>query len=217
MHIPFYKRILSFIIPITLQKSIGTQLSVLYLQLYRNHLILGTNQAIYSYGLRYNPFTKTFALLHNELKKVDSFLLLGTGLGSALYILQQKYKRFPNTTCIDNDEEIIKFSKSNLNLNARNNVQWICTDVRDYLETVTQKFDLIGVDIFKDLVVPHFITKPPFIIACKNVLRPNGICIFNLIFKHDTAKQNVEKLLNQHFARVKRIDDKTNTYFICFV
>lgn len=217
MNIPLYKKILSYIYPITLQKSIGTQLSVLYLQLYRNQLILGTNQAIYSYGLRYNPFAKTFALLQNDLKKVDSFLLLGTGLGSALHILQQKHQCFPNTVCIDNDLEIIKFSKSHLNLNSRNNVQWICTDVRDYLETNKQKFNLIGVDIFKDLIVPNFITKPPFIIACKNALLPNGICIFNLIFRHDTAKQNVEKLLHQHFNRVKRIDDKTNTYFICFV
>ncbi len=216
MHIPFYKRLLSFLFPVTLQRTIGSQLTVLELQLYRNHYILVTPRAMYSYHLQYDPFRNTFRTIQSELANVNSFLLLGTGLGSALQILQQQYHCYPQTTCVDNDETVIEFCRNYMQLNTRNNVEWIYDDVRHFLDTQTKTYDLIGIDIFKELVMPAFIARNTFIMQCRSALNPNGICIFNMIFEDDNEILQTERRLQEHFHRVVTIPDKMNTYFIAF-
>ncbi len=215
MQIPFYKKILSFFIPVTLEKTIGNNMTVLLVQLYVNQCMLVTPRAIYSYGTRYNPFRKPFAGMQHELKKVNSFLLLGTGLGSALSILQKKYALFPEATLVDNDEDVLNFSQKYMDLNSRANVEWICQDAVAYLNSTSRKFDLMGVDIFKDLVQPNFVTTTSFFAHCAAALQPNGTCIFNMILEDDNKIIDIQKALSEHFAEVTFILDKVNTYFIC--
>ena len=215
MQIPFYKKILSFLIPITLEKTIGNNMTVLLVQLYFNQFMLVTPRAIYSYGIRYNPFRKPFAGMKNELKEVNSFLLLGTGLGSALKILQQTYDLYPEAVLVDNDEDVLNFSQKYMDLNIRGHVQWVCNDAVSYLNSASRKFDLIGVDIFKDLVQPNFVTTTSFFGLCAAALETDGTCIFNMILDDDNKIIEIQKSLTEHFTEVNFILDKVNTYFIC--
>jgi spermidine synthase len=215
MQIPLYKRLFSYVWPITLSQTIGKNMTVLLLQLYRNEFMLGTPKAIYSYGTSYRPFLKTFAKLKDELPACRRFLLLGTGLGSALKILQVKYNLFPEAVLIDNDEDVLKQSMKVMNLNQQHNVQWICQDGMSYLEQNKSKFDLIGVDLFIDLLPASIIQEDRFVTACKKNLSTNGICIFNTIFTDDNDIVSMEQKLKLQFPHVEFILDRVNTYFIC--
>ncbi len=217
MNIPFYKKMLSFIVPVNIEETIGNNMTVLMMQLYCNQYVLGTPRAIYSFGKRYSPFRKTFSGIKSELKNVNSFLLIGTGLGSALKILQDQYAVFPNTILVDNDEDVLAFSIKYMNLNTHRNVEWKCSDAVQYLTMNKQKFDLIGIDIFNDLVQPNFVTTDSFLALCSQTLQANGICIFNMILENDNKIVEIETQLKQHFIQVKFIIDKVNTYFICSI
>lgn len=215
MHIPFYKKLLSYLLPITLESTIGKSMTVLTLQLYRNQFMLITPRAIYSYGTRYNPFKKSFAAIKDRLPEFNRFLLLGTGLGSALNILQQTYHCFPSSTLVDYDEDIIAYSIKYMNLNSKQNVVWKCDDAFKFLQSSDEKFDLIGVDIFRDLVQPEFSLSSEFFQLCSTHLSAGGICIFNMILGDDNRIVELEKKLMPHFAKVNFILDRMNTYFIC--
>ena len=217
MKIPLYKRFLSYLFPITLETTIGNNMTVLLMQLYCDQFMLGTSKAIYSYGIRYNPFRKPFKLIEQELSGINTFLLLGTGLGSALKILQDQYALFPDSVLVDNDEDVLQFSIRYMQLNDRTNVQWKCSHALQYLQDNTQKFDLIGVDIFNDLVQPEFTFSDAFLMASSERLTAKGICIFNMILKDDNKIVAMEKQLKKYFSRVRFLMDKVNTYFICFV
>lgn len=215
MQIPFYKKVLSYIYPITLEKTIGNNFTILMVQLYCNEFLLVTPKAIYSFGTRYDPFRKMFKLMQHQLPHVESFLLLGTGLGSALAILQKKYACYPNAVLIDNDEDVLAFSMRYFSLNAKKNVTWKCMDATHFLHASTQKFDLIGVDIFKDLIAPNYVTSTVFIEQCKQSLHKNGSVLFNLILNDEESVWKTNKKLQTHFEQVQCIRDKINTYFIC--
>ncbi len=192
-------------------------MTVLLVQLYFNQFMLVTPRAIYSFGTRYAPFRKPFIRIKDELQRVNHFLLLGTGLGSALKILQDTYHVFPAATLIDNDLDVLRFSTKYMHLNKAQNVEWICKDAIEYLTVSSKKYDLIGVDIFRDLVQPEFTTTGAFFTLCARALNPKGICLFNMILHDDNEIVDVERKLKRHFSKVTFIIDKVNTYFICRV
>jgi len=215
MQIPVYKKILSYVLPITIEKTIGNNMTVLMLQLYCNQFMLATPRAIYSFGTRYSPYKKPLAQIRAELPRVKNFLQLGTGLGSSLKIIQDKYNLFPDAVLVDNDKDVLRFSLTYMDLNTHNNVEWKCADAVQFLNTNTKKFDLIGVDVFMDLVQPKFICTNDFINQCRQTLQPDGICLFNMILENDNHIIEIEELMKTHFRKVSFILDKVNTYFIC--
>lgn len=213
--IPRYKRLLSYLLPVTIEKTIGQKMTILMVQIYLGELLLVTPDAIYSYGKRYKPFRNTFAHIQSDLPFVRSFLLLGTGLGSALTLLQTKYNCFPESTLVDYDEDVLKLSIKYGNLNEKKNVSWVCADATQFLMKNNRQYDLLGVDLFRELTLPDFVTSADFIALCRKALTEKGICIFNLIFKDDNEILAVERKLQNHFSSVRFLPDKVNTYFIC--
>ena len=215
MRIPFYKKLASYIYPIVLEHMEGIHHRNLSILLYQGQLMMSTTDAIYSYGTKYYPFGKPFAEMKKELPRLKSFLLLGTGLGSALKILQADYKLFPKTVLVDYDEAILALSVKYMGLNAKQNVQWVCDDASGYLHDSQEKFDLIGVDVFKGMFVPTSVRTDQFILDCTSALNPNGICIWNMMFHKDIEEQDYEQRLQTRFTSVVRMNYKVNTFFIC--
>lgn len=205
----------SYIFPIQLKSISSEHHSKLSLQLYQNQLMLSTSNAIYSYGNKYAPFVKSLKFLKNDLSKVKSFLLLGTGLGSALHILQDKYDCFPNSVLVDSDFQILNLSKEYMNLNSIGNVNWVHQDAYTFLKSTTSKFDLIGIDVFKDLIVPSSVVKEDFIRLCHQHLNRDGNCIFNFVFSNTDEANNMEEIIAFNFKQIKTISYKRNTFYIC--
>ena len=186
----------------------------LQLDLYRNEYMLSTPQAIYSWGLHYKPFNVSFDKIKNDIPSIHSFLLLGTGLGSALSILQKKYKQFPETILVDKSQAILDLSQHYMALNTYQNVQWVCADAQTFLLNNTSKFNAIGVDIFTDMHVEHHFKQEAFYRLVAEHLTPGGIAIFNNVFASRNDRDIVLKRMQQVFDTVQPIHQGINTYTI---
>lgn len=187
---------------------------LLQLDLFRNEYMLSTPQAIYSWGLHYKPFKVSFKKIKNDIPSIQSFLLLGTGLGSALSILQKKYKQFPEAVLVDKSQTILDLSQHYMALNTHQNVQWICSDAQTYLQNNPRKFDAIGVDIFTDMNVEHHFKQEAFYRSIAAHLNPGGIAIFNNVFSSRNERDIVIKRMQQAFDTVTPIHRGINTFTI---
>lgn len=209
----FFKTIVSWIVPVTLAKHSSVSNPVLHIKRYRGQLLLTTAHAIYSFGSAYRPFRFMFKRIQKELPKVNHFLLLGTGLGSALKILQRRYNCYPISTLVDTDEEILKLSSQYMELNTRHNVEWVCDDAIHFLEHHSQTYDLIGIDVFNDLYVPAEIQTLAFMQHCKKHLRNGGYICWNMIHHDQNIAYSFEHDLQQVF-QIQKIELGKNVFYI---
>lgn len=209
----WYHRLLSFLKPIRIQTISSLYHPQLDLELYRNEIILGTPAALYSVGRSYAPFLKAYKRIGHHLPQVNHFLLLGTGLGSAWAILRQKYHLNPKSTLVDIDQQIIEFSQEWIGDQSKK-VNWICADAQRFLSSQTEQYDLIGIDIFKDLYNPDWVYQQAFIREVYECLTVGGIAIFNYIFQDDFQKIHTLNVLGNEFQQFERISHKLNTIVI---
>lgn len=210
-----FQRILSYLYPVQLKGFSSSKHTVLNLQYFKGQWMLATHDAIYSAGTSYSPFRKTFHKIRKELPLVQHFLLLGTGLGSALKILQTEYQCFPKSILVDYDDKILEVSKNYMELNQRHNVEWVCDDVAHFITETTLQFDLIGVDVFKDTDLSSHMMTPNFIQSCREHLTSKGLCILNCIFKQEDEQAYFENLLHAHFSDIESISHLRNQFYIC--
>ncbi|MBL7765573.1 MAG: hypothetical protein JNJ58_05735 [Chitinophagaceae bacterium] len=215
MVLPFYKKLLSYFIPVQLQTLSGDKHPRLKVQLYMNHIMLSTPDAIYSFGTLYSPFRITFAAIKDSLPNVKQFLLLGTGMGSALQILQKEYQCYPKSILVDHDATILSLSMQYMNLNSRQNVQWLNSDARLYIETCDEYFDLIGVDIFVDMDIPYYYRTEDFYRSCRMKLNEKGICIFNTIPINPGEAEETHQKLRRVFSKVDAMTQNRNVFYLC--
>ncbi len=215
MPVSITKKILSFLYPLTLKVVSNTRHQELKLQLYCNQLMLSTREAVYSFGTFYTPFRKSFAAIRTELPRCKNMLLLGTGLGSALKILQQKYHLYPDAILVDHDKEILDMSMNYMELNQKKNVRWHYGDAGIFLHNCTETFDLVCVDLFHDMSNPRDFKQAAFFGLCKDRLAPEGYCIYNMILNSRNEKAIVLERLQEHFRYVQVIEFKVNSFYIC--
>lgn len=215
MKFQIFKKVLSFFYPVTIKTFSNEKHSKLILQLFCNQFMLSTHDAVYSFGTFYTPFRKSFASIKNEIRNCESFLLLGTGLGSALKILQKKYHVYPKSVLVDNDLDIIELSMKYMNLNSRKNVNWVYSDAVSYLQSADETFQIIGVDLFRDTVLMKDFKQASFFELCKSKLQKNGYCIFNMILNSSNEHEIIEERLSRYFSNVRTINFKVNTFYIC--
>jgi ubiquinone/menaquinone biosynthesis C-methylase UbiE len=215
MSISNFKRLASFFYPILIENKVDFFGKNHRMELYCNQYMLSTSNAIYSYGTKYYPFRKPFEKIKTDLQHVDSFLMLGTGLGSGLKILQDKFGHYPTTTLVDFNQTILDLSKQYMNLNSRQNVTWICDDAQHFILNCDKKFDMIGIDIFVDMSVPLFVKSASFMQKMHSLLNRNGHAIFNLLFASSNEEVIIKDRLNQTFSEVIHIKHDRNHFFIC--
>ena len=195
--IPAYKRLLSYLYPVRLRKSKGGINPFLELYLYRNDLQLATPDALYSDGKRYRPLVATPKELDESLSSVHNVLVLGTGLGSAVRIMNAK-DHYPEFTLVDNDKVVLQWALEHLADNKRNKIKPVCADANDFVSTDTAEYDLVIVDIFMGRVVPGFVTSNEFLQKCRARLTSPGNLILNYIIisnsEWDRTKANFDKV-----------------------
>ncbi len=214
MAITILQRALSFLYPIKLQQYSTPTHATLQLDLYRNEFLLSTKEAIYSQGTSYAPYNIGFRKIQQHIPAINNMLVLGTGLGSALKILQEKYNTFPESILVDIDADILAISKEYMQLNHKNNVTWICSDATSYITTCNVRFDVLCIDVFIDLHIPQSIISNQFFERCMQLLNSNGICIFNHYSSSKEEQQFIEQCIYKHFNTMHIINHKKNTIYI---
>lgn len=216
IQIPLYKRLLSYITPVVIRKGSGTVNPVLELFIYKGQYQLATNDALYSDGDRYTPIRKACIAIGRDLERVKDVLVLGTGLGSAVYIIAAN-KCYPEYTLVDKDSTVLDWAIELMPEKLKSNIQTVNADAQQYLEGHTKQYDLIITDIFNSRVVPDFVTSEVFLLHCKNCLKEGGIWVLNYIVLTKENKKEILDRVSKVFPSREVVNDGINMIVIARV
>lgn len=217
---PFFKisplkRLLSYLVPVTVASSSGSQNKFLEFILYRNQWQLATDDALYSDGTRYQPFRIAFRNIPGKkLSAVSDCLILGTGLGSIVQILWTKYKCYPRFSLVEYDEKILKWALENLTSMGVSNLTPYCDNAADFVKKNSNTYDLICVDIFNGREVPSLFTEKEFLLNTRKLLKPGGIWIMNYIVNDDKELRDYMDNVHSIFPQVDIIEKEQNRILI---
>jgi 16S rRNA G1207 methylase RsmC len=217
---PFFKvsalkRLLSYIVPVTVANSAGSQNRFLEFILYRNQWQLATEDALYSDGDRYQPYRIAFKNIPKQrLEKVSNCLILGTGLGSIVQILWGKYKCDAHFSLVEYDEKILQWAMESLAAKGITKMDPYCDNAADFVKHHEQQYDMICIDIFSGREVPSIFTEREFLRQSKKLLKPGGIWIMNYII--NDVKETMDYLRNvkEIFPNIEIIEKEQNRILI---
>jgi len=203
MKIPWYKYLLSFFYLVTVKRLDTTLNPGLSLQMEAGRLLLNTSNANYSYGNMHTVFERVFEHIEIEKYPPSKLLILGLGAGSVIDILQRQYGFEPDITAVELDPAIIDCLPywETLQLDK---TKIICGDAFEVVRKISEKFDLIIIDLFIDLDVHSGIHDLIFLEQIKQLLNVEGTVLLNYIVDNPIQKAKFQefqltlmKLFNQ--------------------
>lgn len=189
MKLVFLKKIMSFIFPIVEKRLVGEHHSTLEVSWVNGNLWLNSTNANYSFGSLHQVFKKAFRYFNLKETKFNSVLILGFGAGSVKQILRKEYQYKGKIKGIEYDGKIIDLGHQYFNVPQNNdNFLLLHTDATVFLNETISKFDLIVIDLFKELEIPDDFLEKSFLEKIMNCKSEKGIVIFNVI---DDSGKNI--------------------------
>lgn len=194
-----FKKILSYFYPITIYKETSTISKSIEVTLYNGKMLLNTENTNYSFGsLQSILKTGLLDIGATEISRMESVLILGVAGGSVIQTLVSDFSFSKNITGVELDQEIIQIANSYFNLDKIPNFKCVIADAEKFVQSDTNRYDLIIIDIFKDTEMPEFLFQESFISISKQLLNKNGYILFNTMHLNRNSKNNIEKYLT-HF------------------
>lgn len=203
-------KLLSYLYPIT--KTIQSDYSgTLEITWYNGKKHLNTKNANYSYGSLQRILK--FGLERIDLQKVNSVLLLGLGGGSVIETLRTDFRYGKMITAIDIDPKIIELAKNEFNLIEAEQLKIVCDDALLFMQSTTEAFDLIIIDLFIDVTVPDAFLKTDFWQDVLKASSANGTVLFNASLEKTKSKalNQVIDFLKTHFYTTEIFEKVNNT------
>ena len=111
-------------------------------------------------------------------KDVKSMLMIGLGAGTVPKQLTKAYGDQVKIDGVEIDPEIIAMGKKYFDMNEPN-LNAIAEDGRYALITSSKKYDIIGVDAYKQPYIPFHLTTKEFFQQVRDHLTPNGVAVIN--------------------------------------
>ncbi len=207
MQLSFFQCFLSLFVPVRVRRQESNFSGAVELFRYRRRWQLATQNAIYSDGEAYTPLLKAYAALgKNFLTQCNAVLVLGTGLGSAVTLLDKKYGLRPAITLLDIDEPILEWAIECLQDEGHgNHVEVICDDAQHFFEVDDRKWDLLIIDLFKGQTVPEFATQKPFLEAAWVQVSAGGALVMNYIVQLSSNWEVLQRTLLEVTGRKPEI------------
>lgn len=193
---------LSYVVRFVVEESSSIHNDKLIVAIQDGKYVLNTQNANYSFGSLHRVFQKAFKIIRLKERNFSSCLLLGGGAGSIPSILYKELGLNISTTVVEIDKEVIRLGKKYFKLGDYPNLTIINEDAFVFVSNTTETYDLIAIDIFKDVMVPERFISLVFFYNIKKRLNPNGVVIFNFVsFDFETKQQvrNIEQLLSTIF------------------
>ncbi|RYY10552.1 MAG: hypothetical protein EOO04_36710, partial [Chitinophagaceae bacterium] len=198
LEIPLYKRLLSFLYPVCIERRSSPLHPVLDLYLHCDHWQLATDDAVYSDGKRYRPLITAFKQIRKELPGVQQVLVLGTGLASAVHILEHM-DFHPSYTLVDIDKAVLTWAIELMPQHHLSRIEPICMDAQVFMQKNKRLYQLIVCDVFMGRSVPDFVSSSAFLEQCKTSLQPGGHFILNFLEINKSVYREIRRLMDHVF------------------
>lgn len=114
--------------------------------------------------------------------KAKNILILGLGGGNIIRLLQKKYPN-ANINVVEWDEVMIDLAKKLKLFSVTPHIRISHRDAFLLLKTMTEKFDIVIVDLFTGPTPPPFLGDDSFLSNLKKVLNKDGLLFVN-IYRH---------------------------------
>lgn len=202
MYIPFWKKWLSYAVPLTLESTTSEQNPELAVVLDRGRLQLLSGNAIYSWDDLYHNFTRAFGAIDLEKYPIEHVLLLGLGLGSVPYILEKVYQRNYYYTAVEWDETVSVLAGKYTFSRLKSSVEIVTADAGIFIRVAEDRYDLIVIDLFEDDHTPGYFETRPFLEDCESRLKPGGLLLYNRLYNTPQNKASTDKFFEQAFRHV---------------
>lgn len=199
---PFWKTFLSYFTDIPLEHSATELNPALELCLRKGRYCLTTPNAIYSYGDLYDNFTRTFSKLNLAKMDIRDVLILGFGLGSIPYMLEKKFKQDYRYVGVERDEVIAFWATRYVLSELRSPVELQIADAWVFVESCSERFDLIIMDIFVDDRIPEEFEETTFLETLGDLLNENGILLYNRLALEEEDRHQTEAFFEKTFKKV---------------
>ncbi|MBP6755134.1 MAG: fused MFS/spermidine synthase [Bacteroidia bacterium] len=188
------KKILSYFYPIIIHKESSTISKSIEVTLYNGKMLLNTKNTNYSFGSLQSILKKGLLDIGAaEINRMDSVLILGVAGGSVVQTLVNDFSFSKKITGVELDEEIIHIANSYFNLDKIPNFKCAIDDAEKFVQTDTNQYDLIVIDIFKDTEMPEFLFQESFTNNIKQLLNKNGYILFNTMHLKENNESNIQK------------------------
>ena len=152
------------------------------------YLLANQGRGVWSKNIQGKAFTGRYwdylvvgAAFNNDTKNV---LIIGLAAGTTAKSFTVAY---PNVTIdgVEIDPLVIKIGKKYFNM-TYHNLHPIVADGRLFVKTTQNKYDVIVLDVYKDLTIPYHMTTKEFFQEVKKILQPDGILEINVAAGHGT-------------------------------
>jgi predicted membrane-bound spermidine synthase len=202
MHLPRWKNWLSYLFPLTLERTGSDKNPELTVVLAQGRLQLLSGNAIYSWDDLYRNFVIALGEIELEKREEADVLLLGLGLGSIPYILEKVYHRDYRYTIVEWDETVAELASRYTLSRLDSPIDVVNGDARVFVEVTDELYDLVIVDIFEDDFTPAPFEEDEFLHACDARLRPGWLLLFNRLHGIKQDKEKTGVFFAETFKRV---------------
>ena len=193
------KKWLSYFLPMNVVKKPSALSKAIEITWNNGQLVMDSAQTNYSYGslqrilrkgLHYIGFDKIVAMNH--------VLVLGVAGGSVIKTMVDEINYKKRITGVEIDPGIIALANEYFALDSIGNLEMVIDDAFDFVLKTKEKYDLIIVDIFQDIVMPNFLFEQFFANRLGYLLREDGFILFNTMCLKETDTQRNNDYL-KHF------------------
>ena len=199
---PFWRHCLSYLTSVKIEDAESAYNPLLRVVFKRGQYQLLSANAIYSYGTRYDNFSKAFDRLDFDRLDIQDVLVLGLGLGSIPYMLETKYGKKFHYTTVEIDPEVMRLANKYVMRDMASSIEFHLSDADNFVAFSEDKFNLICMDVFLDDAVPTELEQEDFLVNLKNLLSPEGILMFNKLAFFKKDKRAAEAFFQNHFKRI---------------
>lgn len=179
---------MSYLFPVPVKKLTSAYSGDLYITIENGRRVLNTATVNYSYHSLHRVFQHAFKQSGLAVDHIQHTLLLGLGGGSVVEILRKNYQLHTPIHAVELDPQIIRVAVNEFGIEQYAPLRIIEADALDYIQTCSQLYQLICVDLFINEVVPAPFLTISFIEKLISLTDDGGIIYFNIMVSHAESK-----------------------------
>jgi len=188
-----WQRWWSYISEIRLEETSSEYHSILAVNLVKGRHQLCSAKTIYSYDDKYDNFRLAFEQLDFEKYQWKKVLVLGLGLASVPYILENTFGYNLQYTAVELDHVVAELAHDYTISDLKSPIEVVIADAFHYINICNEHYDMIVMDVFAEDVIPQKFQTQKFFKRLGECLAEDGVLLYNRLAMTDddhTANAN---------------------------
>jgi spermidine synthase len=190
----FLFRWLSWLRPVRVTRTEG-RAGTLEVRWERGRKVLNSDHANQSFGSLHRVWQQVLGHLDLPANPPAKVLLLGLGGGSAIRILRNELQLTCAITAVEWDPAVVAVARVHFGLERHDDLLLITGDAVVQVQVLTERFDLVLVDLFDDLDLARGVDTLGFAHGLRDRCAENGIVCFNTVSYDDGSEARCQKVL----------------------